>query len=278
MDEFQAVDVPADKLRPLRDRKVSGREYARILASLRAVGLIEPLVVFPDGDGYVILDGAQRFRALAELGVGVVPCLLGKHREAFTGNRMVNRVSPVQETRMIRQSLKELDGPTIAAALGVAGIAHRLKKGLLDRLDPAAVAALDAGRITEVCARALARVKPPRQVEILGAMEGYKDYGAAFARAMVLKTPPPLRAARGGRGDPWDRPGRRRSDLLKRLAEAEQAREFYARLYRQYTVDLLRLAIFARSLLTRDAVRAYLDAHHPAVVARLEAVIADARG
>jgi len=45
--------------------------------------MIEPLVVYPDGEDYVILEGVQRYRILLELGVEVVPCILGKHREAF---------------------------------------------------------------------------------------------------------------------------------------------------------------------------------------------------
>ena len=48
--------------------------------------------------------------------------------------------------------------------------------------------------------------------------------------------------------------------------------------YKQYTIDLLRLAIFARSLLTNSKVREYLDQHHRAIVDRFEVVIADARG
>ena len=114
MDDSQGMDIPVIRLRPLRRRKISDREYDRILASIQAVGLIEPLVVYPEGDDYVILDGVQRYRALIELGVEVMPCILGKQREAFTGNRMVNRVSPVQENRMIEKSLPELDEQTIA--------------------------------------------------------------------------------------------------------------------------------------------------------------------
>ena len=52
--------------------------------------------------------------------------------------------------------------------------------------------------------------------------------------------------------------------------ETEQKHDFYSRLYKQYTVDLLRLAIFARSLLTNSRVREYLDQHHPMIVARFE--------
>lgn len=278
MDDSEGIDVPIIKLRPLRERSVTKREYGRIVASIKATGLIEPLVVFREGEDFVILDGVQRYRALVELGVEVVPCILGKEREAFTANRMVNRVSPVQENRMIEKSLEELDENTIASALGIAGISHRLKKTLLKQLHADVAAALDQGKITRTCAKELTHVKPARQQEILSQMEGYKDYSIAFARALILKTPPAQREMRGRKKDRWDKTAKRKSDLLKKLAEAEQKHDFYSRLYKQYTVDLLRLAIFARSLLTNLRIRAYLDQHHPTIVARFEGVIADAKG
>ncbi|MDA8375843.1 MAG: hypothetical protein M0Z50_01975 [Planctomycetia bacterium] len=36
------IDVPVMRLRPLRERKITKREYDRIVASIKAVGLIEP--------------------------------------------------------------------------------------------------------------------------------------------------------------------------------------------------------------------------------------------
>lgn len=87
MNDSTAVDVPIAKLRPLRERKVTKREYDRILASIKTVGLVEPLVVFAENDGYLILDGVQRYRALVELGIETVPCIMGTQREAFTGKR-----------------------------------------------------------------------------------------------------------------------------------------------------------------------------------------------
>lgn len=272
------VDVPVTRLRPLRERKITKREYDRIVASIRAVGLIEPLVIYPEGDDYVILDGAQCYRALLELGVEVVPCILGKQREAFTGNRMVNRVSPVQEHRMIEKSLGEVDEEAIAEALGISGLGHRLKKTLLKQLAPEVAAAFDAGKINRVCAKEFTHVKPHRQKEILAAMESYKDYSTTFARTLVVKTPPHQRESRGRKHNPWDKTTQKKNDLLKKLAEAEQKHDFYSQLYKQYTVDLLRLAIYARSLVTNQRLREYLDQHHPDIVARFEAIIADARG
>ena len=190
MEGSEGLDIPLIRLRPLRERKVRKREFNRILSSIKAVGLIEPLVVYPEGDDYVILDGVQRYRALLELGVEVAPCILGRQREAFTGNRMVNRVSPVQEHRMIEKSLEEVDEASIAAALGITTIGHRLKKALLKRLHPDVAAAFDEGKINRACAREFTHVRPARQREILDAMAGYKDYSTAFVRTLVVKTPP----------------------------------------------------------------------------------------
>ncbi len=278
MKDSVGLDVPVARLRPLRDRAITKREYDRIIASIKAVGLIEPLVIYPEGDNYVILDGVQCYRALVELGVEVVPCILGKQREAFTGNRMVNRVSPVQEHRMIEKSLGEVDEAAIAAALGISGLGHRLKKTLLKQLHPDVAAAFDAGKINRVCAKELTHVKPPRQKEILQQMVGVDDYSTTFARTLVVKTPPQQRENRGRKNNPWDKRTQRKNDLLKKLADAEQKHDFYSQLYKQYTVDLLRLAIYARSLLTNARLRAYLDQHHPEIVARFETIIADARG
>jgi len=278
MNDSVGLDIPVLRLRPLRDRKVTKREYNRILASIKAVGLIEPLLVFPEGDNYVILDGVQCYHVLVELGVEVVPCILGKQREAFTTNRMVNRVSPVQEHRMIEKSLGEVDEAAVAAALGISGLGHRLKKTLLKQLHPEVAGAFDQGKISRVCAREFTHVKPERQKEILQAMEGYKDYSTNFARTLVVKTPSAQRENRGRKHNPWDKTAQRKNDLLKKLTEAEQKHDFYSQLYKQYTIDLLRLAIYARSLLTHARLREYLDKKHPEIVARLETVIADAQG
>jgi hypothetical protein len=278
MDDSQGLDIPIIRLRPLRDRKVPKRAYDKILASIKAIGLLEPLIVYPDGEDYVILDGAQRYRALLELGVEVVPCILGKRRETFTSDRMVNQVSPIQESRMIEKSLTELDEQTISTTLGLVRINHRLKKLLLQQLHPDVALAFDQGKLGRMCAQELTYVKPQRQKDILTAMDGYKDYSVAFARTMILKTPPALRDTRKRKHDPWDKTAQKKNDLLKQLSQAEEKHDFYSRLYKQYTIDLLRLAIYARSLLTNNRIRAYLDQHQSAIAARFEAVIAETKG
>ena len=65
---------------------------------------------------------------------------------------------------------------------------------------------------------------------------------------------------------------------LKQLADAEQKHDFYSHLYKQYTIDLLRMAIYVRTLINNTRVREYLQARHPSVVAQFEAIIAEAKG
>ena len=54
-------DIPIVLLRPRHEHKITKREYDRIKAGILAVGLIEPFLVFPENDYYIILNGNQRY-------------------------------------------------------------------------------------------------------------------------------------------------------------------------------------------------------------------------
>jgi ParB family transcriptional regulator, chromosome partitioning protein len=272
-------DIPLLQLRPRHERKISKREYERIRASILAVGLIEPLLVFPENDYYIILNGHQRYRILLELGAQTVPCIFAQEKESFTSNRMVSRLSPLQEGRMIKKSLEELDEKTIAAALGITHISHRLNATLLKQLHPKSAAAFDAGTIKKACVLELAFVTPKRQEEILRTMENYKDYTVPFARSLVLKTPQHARAKnRTSVKNPWARSEQRRSDLLKKLGDAEEKHDFYTTLYRQYSINLLKLVIYARLLVTNEHIAAYLQDFHSDILATFQEIITNAEG
>ncbi len=267
------IDVPIVKLIPRNERKVAKKYYQRIEASLHAVGMIDPLIVFPLGDGYEILDGCLRYKILLDLGVETVPCLIGDNREGFTGNRMVNQLSASQEMRMLRKSLEELDEKTIANALGIAGIRHRLNLHLLKKLHERVAKAFEASKLNLQTAKELAHVKPERQAEILTLMESCNDYCATFARGLVLKTPMAKRAKINGVRTPWTKADEKKSNLLKRLKEAEQQQDFYSSLYRQYTTNLLKLVIYVRSLLANPRVKEYLQTHHADLVDLFQQVL-----
>lgn len=272
------IDVSIVKLVPRNERKIAKKYRQRIEASLRAVGLIDPLIVFPIEDSYEILDGALRYRIMLDLGVETVPCLVHNTRDGFTGNRMVNQLSASQEMRMLRKSLEELDEKTIANALGMQGIGHRLNKGLLAKLHPDVVKAFDVNKINLQTARELIHVKQERQFEILKLMDSCDDYSTTFARGLVLKTPLAKRAKANGAKSPWTQADEKKSQLLKKLQEAEQQQDFYTGLYRQYTTNLLKLVIYVRTLLNNEAVKAYMLTNYAELTQIFEEILASTEG
>jgi ParB family chromosome partitioning protein len=271
-------DLPIVKLVPRSECKPNKKHDQRIEASLRAVGLLEPLIVFDQGDTFEILDGRRRYRMLLEMGVETVPCIVWKDRVAFTGNRMVNHISPAEEMRMLRKSLEELDEKTIANALGLSGIAHRLNDRLIKQLAPSVVKAFETGKISRQCAIELAHVKPERQAEILDLMESCNDFGLTFVKGLVLKTPTGKRSKVNGVKTPWTQAEQKKGDLLKRLQEAEQQQDFFSGLYRQYTTNLLKLVIYVRSWLANPRVRQYLQDHYPQELEMFQQIITSAEG
>lgn len=84
-------------------------KFHQIVASIREVGVIEPPVVAPRKkakDTYLLLDGHLRVEALKILGKQDVVCLVSTDDEAFTYNKHISRISPIQEHKMILQAVK----------------------------------------------------------------------------------------------------------------------------------------------------------------------------
>lgn len=88
------------------------KKYASILSSVKELGVVEPLVVHPkplieDGvSSYMLLDGHLRLEALKALGAEQALCLVSTDDEGFTYNRHINRLTPIQEHKMIVSAMK----------------------------------------------------------------------------------------------------------------------------------------------------------------------------
>lgn len=107
---LDAVSLPLSVIQPIRQVKPTDQafgKYRSILSSIREVGVIEPLIVHPQPGGsenYFLMDGHMRLKALQELGRTETLCLISTEAEAFTYNDKVNRLSLIQEHRMIFES------------------------------------------------------------------------------------------------------------------------------------------------------------------------------
>jgi hypothetical protein len=275
----RGLDIPIGSLVPLHERTIPKPSYKRLRSSIQAVGLIEPLAVYAEGETYVILDGYLRYRACLELGIPSVPCLVLPTKEAYTPNRMVNPLTGVQEHRMLTQALGAVGEEKIAQALGIRSLQHRMKDSLLRKLHPEVVRAFDERNLPlHRCAKVLSFVKPEYQLTVLREMERAKDFNHPFARTLILRAPEDQRSDLGRRKSPWNEGKAQKEALGAKLEEAERRYEFYAGLYRQYVTDLLRLCVYVRSLITNQGIAEHLQARHPKLLARFQKILFETEG
>lgn len=269
-------DIDIHALVPLKEREIDfskNRGYKKILSSINAIGLIEPLCVYRENGGYVILDGFLRYKALQQLGAQSAPCIIYSTREAYTFNRMINKLSAVQESRMLRESLKTIDQGTIADVFGLKSIQYHLGTDMLNQLDQIIISAIDGERLSRRCANELTYVKKSRQVEILREMEKCQDYSISFARAMVIKTPSDMRNSAKKDKKPWQDHSDRKQQLVNKLEAVQKRYDFHTQLYRQYSEDLLKLYFYVRKLITNTKIRNYLDINYPEILVRFQKIV-----
>ena len=86
-----------------------------------------------DTNTYLLLDGHLRIEVLRDLGQIEVECLVSTDDEAFTYNKRISRLSPVQEQRMIAKAIeRNVSKDKIARALDINVRSISRKVQLLD--------------------------------------------------------------------------------------------------------------------------------------------------
>lgn len=71
--------IPCDKLHPYHNHKFelySGERLEDMIASIKENGVLSPIIVQPDGDGYEILIGHNRWNASKLAGLPTVPAII----------------------------------------------------------------------------------------------------------------------------------------------------------------------------------------------------------
>lgn len=193
--EPRVVTIQLSQILPLKRisaRAKSTEKWQRIVASVEQLGVIEPLVVYPDRETegrYILLDGHLRMEALLGLKATATECLIASDDEAFTYNHKVNRLSAIQEHLMILKAIHNgVPEARIAATLHV-DVAHiRRKRDLLVGICDEAVALLKDTRISANAVRELRKVKPMRQIEMAELMNAAGNYSVAYTQCLVAAT------------------------------------------------------------------------------------------
>jgi hypothetical protein len=193
--ESEVVILPVANILPLRMHDAGIKvtvKYQCIESSIKELGLIEPLVVFPQAGSseiYMLLDGHMRHLVLKTLGHKSAKCLIALDDESFTYNHKVSRLSAIQEHFMIRRALKNgVSEERIARSLHVNVSTIRQKRDMLEGICPEAVNLLKDRRCTNGVFRELRKVKPMRQIEIAELMAAAGNFTVAYVKCLVAMT------------------------------------------------------------------------------------------
>jgi ParB family chromosome partitioning protein len=201
--------VPVESLRPNRLQprsRFDEEELEGLASSIRAQGLVQPLVVAPEEDGtYSIIAGERRWRAAQRAGLASVPVVLRRQvddRErlelALVENLQRTDLNPIEEAEayLLLQERFSLSQEEVAARVGKSRSAVSNALRLL-RLPPRVLAMLRSGILTAGQARpllALAAVD-----EQLRLAERAAEQGLSARELERIAAPPPEKRRKGPR-------------------------------------------------------------------------------
>jgi hypothetical protein len=195
----QGIMVPIEAILPLKHLTVqmrSSHKYQQVLSSVREIGIIEPLIIFPQNgksDAFLLLDGHVRLEVLKQIGETHARCLLAKDDETYTYNKRVNRMATIQEHAMILKATRNgVSEDRIAKVLKVDITSIRQKRDLLNGICKEAAEILKNKRVSLGVFSLLRKMKPMRQIEVAELLSATANYSVPYAKALFAATQPDM--------------------------------------------------------------------------------------
>ncbi len=267
--DLQEIILPLEHIlseKPITDTIRQSVKYQQIAASIKCVGIIEPLVVFPmaDQEGYFrLLSGHLRLDILRSRGATETACLISTDDEGFTYNHKTNRLSPIQEHFMILKAVKKgLTDEEIAAALNVNVVQIASRRNLLSGICDDAVARMKDYPFSKLAIRAISKMHPARQIVVVNQMIAMSSFTEKFALQMLATTPENLLAHKKPKYMELfnaNAIAQMDTELAQSRAQQEDIREQLGAV----NVQLTRLSTYCEKLLRNKLVSQYLKKNHP---------------
>jgi len=279
--DLGGVTLPLSAIHPIRQIRPTDHafgKYRSMLASIREVGVIEPLIVHPQKGAkgaYLLLDGHMRLKALLELKRTEAFCLVAKDDDAFTYNDKVNRLSLIQEHAMIMRAIElGVSAEQIAKALDLDVARIKASLNLLDGIHPEAVDLLKDKPITAAALRCFKKAKAVRQIDMAQLMVSSNNYTRGYADALIVGTPSDQlvqghksKMPRGLSGD----------EVVRMEKEMEVLERDYRLSQDQFGENSLHLNAtqrYVKRLLENAKVRKFLGSRYPEVLEEFQALAA----
>jgi ParB/RepB/Spo0J family partition protein len=192
-------NIPLDKLtvHPDNVRKKGTKNITALTESIRNIGLIQPLIVIPNGTGYMVVDGQRRLHALMKIDeyknwTKTIPCIVHPKNAdvtalSLTSNFQQLPMAPLDQFKAFTKLVNEDNTPAVIATMfGVTElfIKQRLR---LARLSPEIFKAYEDKKIDWDMVEAFCLCdSKKRQVELLDRVGPWFD-AAALRRELKHK-------------------------------------------------------------------------------------------
>lgn len=220
-----------------------------------------------------MLDGHLRIEALKELGHTSVTCLISSDDESFTYNKHVNRLSPIQESRMILRAIERgVPEAKIAKALNVDIDNIRQKRNMLNGICPEAIDLLKDKIVALEVFGILKLMKPCRQIEAAILMNNIGVYSISHARSMLAITPKDQLV---NPEKPKNIKGLDDEQISRMEKETSMVQREYKIIEESYGLDVLNLTFakgYLTSLLGNARVLKYLSQHKPEILLEFQRI------
>ncbi|WP_428851902.1 plasmid partitioning protein RepB C-terminal domain-containing protein [Imbroritus primus] len=276
----EPITLALDRILPSRKTPEglnTSRKFKQIMASMEAVGLIEPLSVGKADKAtgqHILLDGHMRLLALRQLGYVDAPCLVATDDESYTYNNRINRISSIQEHHMLRRAVERGVSPErLAKALNVDISQIHKKVSLLEGICPEVVEMLKDQHFSANLGSVLRKLKPTRQVECVELMLTANNMTVAYAEALLAATPPHLLVSEKR---PRKLPGVTAEQMVKMEREMGNIQGQLKLVEKSYGQDVLLLVLargYLGKLIDNKAVFRFLSQRQPDVLAEFENII-----
>lgn len=173
----QIQDLELDKITPNRyqpRRTFSDESIQELAQTIDEEGLLQPIIVREDGDGYEIIAGERRFRAVKSLGWEKIPAIVNNMDDdkaaslAVIENLQRENLNPIDEAQAYKSlmDLNDLTQTALAKDMGKSQsyVANKLR---LLKLSQKVQDALVEGKISARHGRALVNLSDADQSRVL---------------------------------------------------------------------------------------------------------------
>jgi hypothetical protein len=279
--DLAGVTLPLASIHPIRQVKPSDHafgKYKAVVSSIREVGVIEPLIVYPQRgsrDTYLLLDGHMRLKALQELGRTEAFCLIAKDDDAFTYNDKVSRLSLIQEHAMIVRAIDQgVTADQISKALSIDIAKVRSSLNLLDGIDADAVELLKDKPITAASLRLYRKAKPMRQVDMAHLMVSGNNYTWAYAEALIIGTPADQLVSSTKRKETHGISEEEISRMEKEMEVLERDYRLYQDQFGENSLHLNTIQRYVKRLLENSKIKRFLGTRYPELLEEFQELAA----